>query len=557
MVYCLLKKGAKRLTEPAKYTAYDEDIRASLHRLKLYRAISSPAYISLTSANPLLSAFHLSSLLRHMSTSNGIHMIYSEDYLKLANHVENFTVKLLELCKDEETVSSLLKNSSESKTGYLDKGDWNILRKSIDKEQKMFIADSKTQHVIHSAWINGQPLWSENSGMSWKLTYAMFLLIMCGPFQPILAFIHVFIPCSPLSRFIKSPKTKFTMHMFSYAMFLCLLVIKEVLISQPVQVFSPEEKFLLLTLLYIWTASLLLGEVQQVFCQGVSKYFSDLWNMIDIAVLGLVFASIMLKNVSLDVFYGLISILVTLALLRSMQFLYLHEKLGPMLLSFIRMAGDVFAFTCLSLIVVFSFAMSFYVLHVVNTRVVTNAYFSTFYTGVATLLWTMFGKDAMDQMDVYDHSYANLTNGSNPSNTSFPMSTLQKTHMPIMTATGYILYCVFCFLTLLILLNLCIAMMSDTFTKIQDNIDIEWKFVKSRIMMDFISGPVLPSPFNVIPTYELLRSCVKLIKGHTTKMSSVNNIKLIRMLVIRYINGHMLEQKKCHRPAKDQSDHVS
>ncbi|XP_070576762.1 short transient receptor potential channel 6-like [Ptychodera flava] len=489
-----------------------------------------------------------------MSTSNGIHMIFSEDYLKLANHVENFTVKLLELCKDEETVLSLLKNPSESKTRYWDKGDWNILRKSIDKEQKMFIADSKTQHVIHSAWIDGQPLWSENSGICWKLTYAMFLLIMCGAFQPILALIHVFIPCSPLSRFIKSPKTKFTMHMFSYAMFLNLLVIKEVLISQPVQVFSPEEQFLLLILLYIWTAGLLLGEVQQLFCQGAAKYFSDLWNMIDIAVLGLVVATIILKNVSIFAFYSIFPILVTFALLRTMHFFYLHEKLGPMLLSFTRMARDVFIFICLSLIVVFSFAMSFYVLHSVHIRAVTNAYFSTFYTGVATLLWTMFGKDAMDQMDVYvsDLSYANLTNGSYPSNTSVPV--LPK---PIMTATSYILYCVFCFLTLLILLNLCIAMMSDTFTKIQDNVDIEWKFVKSKIIMDFISGPVLSSPFNVIPTFELLRSCIKLIKGETSKMSSVNNIQLIRMLVLRYINGHMLGQKKYHRPAKDQSDHIS
>ncbi|XP_070576768.1 short transient receptor potential channel 4-like isoform X1 [Ptychodera flava] len=560
MVHCLLNKGAERVMEPKKNTAYDEDITVGLLRLKEYGAISSPAYICFTSENPLLSAFHFSRLLRCMSTSSGIHMIYSEDYLKLVDRADDFTVALLELCKNKETVSSLLKDCCKSKTKWWNKEDWKTLREAFDKKQKKFVADSKTQHVIQSAWIDGQPFWAENSGICWKLIYAIFLLIMCGALQPILALSHIFIPCSPVSRFIKSPKTKFTMRMISYATFFCLLIIKEALISQHVHVFSPQGERIIIVLLYIWTMGFLLGEVQQAFCQGAWQYCCDLWNVLDITVLLLIFASIVLQSIGHEVvagnpYFAVTSLLVTLALLRGMQFFYLHEKLGSMLLSFTSMAGDVFAFICLFLIVVFSFAMSFHVLHhYYYSEDGGKTALSTFRTGIATLLWTIFGKDATDQMDVYDLRYTNFTDGSNTSNTSVPVFTLEKSHLVITTTTSYILYCVFCFLTLLILLNLCIAMMSDTFTKIQDNIDIEWKFERSKIWMDFIAGPVLASPFNIVPTYEFLRSCVKWIKGGPSEMPCIYEKQLVRMLTLHYINKHMLGQKEYVCSSED-SDH--
>ncbi|XP_070546373.1 transient receptor potential-gamma protein-like [Ptychodera flava] len=62
---------------------------------------------------------------------------------------------------------------------------------------------------------------------------------------------------------------------------------------------------------------------------------------------------------------------------------------------------------------------------------------------------------------------------------------------------------------IVILLNLCIAMMSETYTKIKENIDIEWTFCRTTLWMDFIRGPILPPPFNLIPTRKFIANIIK------------------------------------------------
>ena len=51
-----------------------------------------------------------------------------------------------------------------------------------------------------------------------------------------------------------------------------------------------------------------------------------------------------------------------------------------------------------------------------------------------------------------------------------------------------------------------IAMMSHSFEDIQGDCDVEWKFARTRLWMNYIDeGSTLPVPFNMIPTPKSFR----------------------------------------------------
>nr|KAG5692054.1 hypothetical protein BaRGS_021486 [Batillaria attramentaria] len=66
---------------------------------------------------------------------------------------------------------------------------------------------------------------------------------------------------------------------------------------------------------------------------------------------------------------------------------------------------------------------------------------------------------------------------------------------------GRYLYGVYVFASMIVLLNLLIAVMSNTFNEVQDERDVEWKFARTELWLTFIEpGTPVPPPFNVIPS---------------------------------------------------------
>lgn len=51
---------------------------------------------------------------------------------------------------------------------------------------------------------------------------------------------------------------------------------------------------------------------------------------------------------------------------------------------------------------------------------------------------------------------------------------------------GFILYGLFTFICVTVLINTLIAMMEETIDKIDDCADVEWKFARSRLYMEYI-----------------------------------------------------------------------
>lgn len=67
-------------------------------------------------------------------------------------------------------------------------------------------------------------------------------------------------------------------------------------------------------------------------------------------------------------------------------------------------------------------------------------------------------------------------------------------------AVGYIAFALFEVLTVIMIMNMLIATMSNTFQRVNDNVDIEWTFGKTDLYLEYMLQTTLPPPFNFLPT---------------------------------------------------------
>ena len=64
---------------------------------------------------------------------------------------------------------------------------------------------------------------------------------------------------------------------------------------------------------------------------------------------------------------------------------------------------------------------------------------------------------------------------------------------------GYILYGVYNVTMVIVLLNMLIAMINNSFQEIEDDAEVEWKFARAKLWFScFGEGRVLPVPFNLV-----------------------------------------------------------
>ncbi|CAF3685962.1 unnamed protein product [Adineta steineri] len=78
---------------------------------------------------------------------------------------------------------------------------------------------------------------------------------------------------------------------------------------------------------------------------------------------------------------------------------------------------------------------------------------------------------------------------------------------------GFILYGLFTFVCVTVLINTLIAMLEKTIEDIDDRADIEWKFARSKLYMEYIrDGDALPVPLNIFPSPTSIIKFVNRIK---------------------------------------------
>ncbi|XP_039735483.1 short transient receptor potential channel 3 isoform X4 [Pteropus medius] len=483
VVHMLLMKGA-RIERPHDYFCKCADCTEkqrhdsfshSRSRINAYKGLASPAYLSLSSEDPVLTALELSNELAKLAN---IEKEFKNDYRKLSMQCKDFVVGVLDLCRDSEEVEAILNGDLES-------------------------AEPAEVHR-HKASLSRVKL---------AIKYEV----------------------KKLGKVLRSPFMKFVAHAASFIIFLGLLVFNAsdrfegittlpnvTVIDYPKQIFRVKTTQFTWTemLIMVWVLGMMWSECKELWLEGPREYILQLWNVLDFGMLSIFIAAFTarflaflqatkaqryvdsyvqesdLSEVTLppEIQYftyardkwlpsdpqiiseGLYAIAVVLSFSRIAYILPANESFGPLQISLGRTVKDIFKFMVLFIMVFLAFMIGMFILYSYYLGAKVNAAFTTVEESFKTLFWSIFGLSEVTSVVLkYDHKF--------------------------IENIGYVLYGIYNVTMVVVLLNMLIAMINSSYQEIEDDSDVEWKFARSKLWLSYFDdGKTLPPPFSLVPS---------------------------------------------------------
>ncbi|XP_045153695.1 short transient receptor potential channel 6 [Echinops telfairi] len=273
-------------------------------------------------------------------------------------------------------------------------------------------------------------------------------------------------------------------------------------------------------LIISWVIGMIWAECKEIWTQGPKEYLFELWNMLDFGMLAIFAASFIarfmafwhaskaqsiidandtlkdLTKVTLgdNVKYynlarikwdpsdpqiiseGLYAIAVVLSFSRIAYILPANESFGPLQISLGRTVKDIFKFMVIFIMVFVAFMIGMFNLYSYYRGAKQTEAFTTVEESFKTLFWAIFGLSEVRSV-VIDYNHKFIEN------------------------TGYVLYGVYNVTMVIVLLNMLIAMINSSFQEIEDDADVEWKFARAKLWFSYFEeGRTLPVPFNLVPS---------------------------------------------------------
>uniref|UniRef100_A0A3Q3XFD6 Transient receptor ion channel domain-containing protein n=1 Tax=Mola mola TaxID=94237 RepID=A0A3Q3XFD6_MOLML len=478
-------------------------LKFSLSRINTYRGIASRAYLTVTANDAMLQAFRLSRELRKLSQKEP--EFKQPQYLALELLCQDFAVELLGMCRNQSEVTTILNSCGDESQDSIEEQAFeegipslSRLRLAVNYNQKQFVAHPICQQVLSSIWCGNLAGW-RGSRTAWKLLVSVGIFLT----MPLLCLVYWIAPKSKVGKILKIPVIKFLLHSASYLWFLITLLGESITMEMYRDKFASREQNILHSSFHMVWVVFFWYECKEVWIEGLRSYFLDWWNCLDMMVLSMYLASfvlrvlIMLKGYFLchehsgteecvyftetvrdnwhqedpqliaEVLFAVTSML---SFTRLAYILPAHESLGTLQISIGKMIDDMM-FMFILMIIGTAFLCGInnvYVPYVISPHLGFN---ETFHF----LFWTMFGVANQDYVDMPQFVLAEFV--------------------------GRILYGIFTLVIVIVLLNMLIAMITNSFQKIEDDADVEWKFARSKLYLSYFrEGLTMPVPFNIIPS---------------------------------------------------------
>uniref|UniRef100_A0A667GG44 Transient receptor potential cation channel subfamily C member 7 n=1 Tax=Lynx canadensis TaxID=61383 RepID=A0A667GG44_LYNCA len=584
IVHILLLKGA-RIERPHDYFCKcnectekqrKDSFSHSRSRMNAYKGLASAAYLSLSSEDPVLTALELSNELARLAN---IETEFKNDYRKLSMQCKDFVVGVLDLCRDTEEVEAIL-NGDVNFQVWSDhhRPSLSRIKLAIKYEVKKFVAHPNCQQQLLT-------MWYENlSGLRQQSIAVKFLAVFGVSLGlPFLAIAYWIAPCSKLGRTLRSPFMKFVAHAVSFTIFLGLLVVNasdrfEGVKTLPNETFTdyPKQIFRVKTTQFSWTEMLIMkwvlgmiwSECKEIWEEGPREYVLHLWNLLDFGMLSIFVASFTarfmaflkaseaqlyvdqhvqddsLHNVSLppEVAYftyardkwwpsdpqiiseGLYAIAVVLSFSRIAYILPANESFGPLQISLGRTVKDIFKFMVIFIMVFVAFMIGMFNLYSYYRGAKYNPAFTTVEESFKTLFWSIFGlSEVISVVLKYDHKF--------------------------IENIGYVLYGVYNVTMVVVLLNMLIAMINNSYQEIEAEVfrpDVEWKFARAKLWLSYFDeGRTLTCSFqSYVPHKTLVGSKTRYQAGtrNSENLTANNSFskptryqKIMKRLIKRYV----------------------
>uniref|UniRef100_A0A8C6MAI0 Transient receptor potential cation channel subfamily C member 4 n=1 Tax=Nothobranchius furzeri TaxID=105023 RepID=A0A8C6MAI0_NOTFU len=517
-----------------------DSLRYSRSRLNIYKALASPSLIALSSEDPFLTAFQLSWELKELSN---VENEFKAEYQELSQMCKQFAKDLLDQTRSSKELNIIL-NYRDDINPLLDENinDLARLKLAIKYSQKEFVAQPNCQQLLASRWYSEFPGWRRRH---WAVK--LITCIFIGFLFPLLSTFYLIAPKSFYGLSIRKPFIKFICHTSSYLTFLVLLFLASQHIdSSDTAIRDGPAPTVVEWIILPWVIGYIWMEIKQMWDSGLKDYLDDWWNIMDFIMNSLYLATISLKIVSYTKYSGckprkdwemlhptlmaeaLFAIANIFSSLRLISLFTANSHLGPLQISLGRMLLDILKFLFIYCLVLLAFANGLNQLYYyyktegkpkenpckgIRCSTQNNA-FSTLFETLQSLFWSIFGLISLYVTNVDpDHEF-----------TEFVGSTMFGTYNII---------------SLVVLLNMLIAMMNNSYQHIADHADIEWKFARTKLWMSYFEeGGTLPSPFNIVPSPKSVCYLAGWIKTHLFRRRGKKTCDSFETLGVRNHQNH-------------------
>jgi len=324
--------------------------------------------------------------------------------------------------------------------------------------------------------------------------------------------------------FYTIPKVKFALALVShvgYVLLLCLVLVIETETGEKVghsglqhgimwanwmrhQAELSAELNGLEVLLWVWTFSRLLGELREVPWEKAAKdglqealrlYIRDNWNKLDLFNAALVFAVCAMRLYTIygphdelgvseignlvEIFGPRVrlgyALVVVLTFTRTLQFLRYFESIGVLIIILGFMVNDVVSFFAFIVVFSFGFGVAFAVL-LPGAAYSQPAYHVLDGSPLWQPFWGLFGDFDLEYMEETTSFSARDINFAAP-----------------------VLLWIYMFLTTIMLVNLLIAQMSDTYARVSDEGTERWQFQRAQLILEYKDNKApVPQPLNIL-----------------------------------------------------------
>ncbi|CAH1393552.1 unnamed protein product [Nezara viridula] len=412
-----------------------------------------------------------------------------------------------------------------------------------------------------------------------------------GAMFPFYTVIYMIAPTSRTGMFMKKPFVKFICHSASYSFFLMLLgMASQRVETLVIEMFGPDwmvefvqewkrpergsmpgvvESFII-----VYVISLIWNEARALWSDGLLDYVNDLWNIVDFITNMFYCTWICMRATAWfivqreiwtgqnydyareqwDMFdpmlisEGAFAAGMIFSFLKLVHIFSVNPHLGPLQISLGRMIIDIIKFFFIYTLVLFAFGcglnqLMWYYADLEKSKCYHNvdgpADFDT--QERACSIWRRFANLFETSQSLFWASFGlvDLTN--------FELTGIKG----FTRFWALLMFGSYSVINIIVLLNMLIAMMSNSYQIISERSDVEWKFARSKLWVSYFEeGDTIPPPFNLLPSAMVFINLFRcgdaskrtdsMVKKSRTQAQNKYEA-VMRLLVRRYVTA---EQRK-------------
>ncbi|XP_077991402.1 short transient receptor potential channel 4-like [Glandiceps talaboti] len=532
IVKLLLDCGAD-IKDPEKYEFKSEEytLEHSLGTVNVYKALASEAYISLTSSDPVNTAFELSHRLRQLSETD---YEFRFQYADLAHRCEEFGADVLKYIRDSREQNTVLCTDPGeiAESNAIDDQMPYKVKRAIRFGQKLFVTHPNCQQLLIEKWYHGLPDWRQQSMLK-----SLFLTLVFGLCFPVFSLAYIIAPEARFSGFLKIPFVKFVCNTASAFTFLTILGMQRIHVTSGMegqdltnkdlyyQLLAGNQNVMLSIqewLIVFWIVGMTWEEISTVLKNGTRGVTDNLqMKLLDYSTLLLFWLWICLRTVLIvevqmtqvalqqrNISYvdiisrAFFAVAKVFSFLRLIRITVVSLQVGPMQISLGRMFEDISKFMMIFCLVWVAFSVGLnqlYWYHALTAELKCQMAqeddclqpFGSMGETMNTLFWAIFGVTKLEGLAIEGRDRG------------------------FVEGIGQTLYGAYHVIGIIVLLNILIAMMTKTYTRVEEDADIQWKYSRAELWMSYFGeGAALPPPFNLLPSRASLQTlCLRFKHG--------------------------------------------